>query len=806
MASEISIRCDNRLSATRSVAVPPDIGMTTVSCPVSVTVATALNASASIWLVARPVAVGSGDALFACQLSQVNASLVYSGTLSPSTVAAVAHLGGSAAVDIAVELAEVWADSTTTHRRTLAMFECRLLRSIYGGTYSDETVAKALTAIDTATQQAAAAAASAAEADADRIAVEEMLEAADGTKMNKLVSPGGVYVMANDATGDAQKTAVTKDALESQLPSDALAKLLSTTSSSGRLWGFEMTNVGGTVYVGAGQGVSKTDTATLQDVPSSLGEGQASPVELVTLGSSYPVALEDGYNLIYWDASAGAPTSCLRENFAANFDFVRDFTIGSGYYDASTGTKVLRPGGMDGWNFPRRAQMFGEERFPVERASGLMVGNPSGLKISVTEGVIWAGLASRFPIAGFDPSAGDTFTAWAYNTAITGGEPGIWVSQPEQQDLDAYNYNDPMLAGGLGELTENRYGVHLIYVVHDGSVHVVYGTGDYTLAQAQLATAPSRLPGLLAAYATLVGKAIVKKGADTLTSLQSPFTTQLGLATVNEHNDLSGLQGGTANEYYHLTSAQVAAVDGAVRADTGQDLLDTGRDQANANLRTGLKPSLLITSERKALMRAALLESGRAQRVYTTGTFTPATVMAVGTTESFTQFASTTAATYGSVFGGITAANYLIRLALVSCNSGTAGAGVGTMRIGGDNVPTPARVPAAFADGAYATLTLTLGDASTLTFRTLFSATGNPHEFIWIRYGKPVANTVTVYVYDNAAATWKVLTTLTTNSAYTPVPKIGFVVGTGYNGCKLIHDNMNGSLVYPYGFNIFDIF
>lgn len=402
------------------------------------------------------------------------------------------------------------------------------------------------------------------------------------SKMDKIVAPEGNFVLANDPTGNAKPTTVTEGTLEANLPSAALAKLISAASSSCRLFGGEIANLSGAyILVAAGGGVSKSGTATLQDIPHVIGDGQSSAVEYVEW-DAIEIPLQDGYNLVYWDASAGAITSCLREDMASVFDFTRDFTVGSGYYDATAWTKVFRLCGMDGWNFPRRVQMFGEERFPVERASGLMIGNPSELHISLTAGVIWTELVNRFPINGFDSRFTDKFTTWAREAKE--GEPETWYSISEVEQIDAINYNNHFVAGGLSELTANRYGVHWIYVVHDSSVHVVYGTGNYTLAQAQNATPPTILPGLIAAYATLVGKAIVKKNASTLTSLQSPFVTSLGLATVNEHNDLVGPQGGAAGEYYHLTSAQVSAVNGAVRHDTAQALSAAAKAQACANV------------------------------------------------------------------------------------------------------------------------------------------------------------------------------------------------------------------------------
>ena len=88
-------------------------------------------------------------------------------------------------------------------------------------------------------------------------------------------------------------------------------------------------------------------------------------------------------------------------------------------------------------------------------------------------------------------------------------------------------------------------------MVHNSTLHVVYDTGNYTLASAQNSTPRESIPGLLASYAVLVGRVIIKKGDSTFTEIQSTFTTNFGSSLVTQHNDLSGIQGGEANQYFH---------------------------------------------------------------------------------------------------------------------------------------------------------------------------------------------------------------------------------------------------------------
>jgi hypothetical protein len=328
----------------------------------------------------------------------------------------------------------------------------------------------------------------------------------------------------------------------------------SNNESSGRLWGGVITSgsTPGTVNISEGQGVTKLDAAGLSDIPTGINQGQGSTRELVTWSAQTDFVLAGvGYNLIYWDASAGQLTSSLKENFYSEFDFTRDFTIGRVYNNGST--VIARLCGMNLWNFDRRVQMFGEERFPIERATGLNIGNttPASLQFEVSSGVLWAELVNRFPISGF--TGGDTFTYW-YQDGGTG------FTSVSATQINNTQYDNG--TGTLATLSNNRYGVHWVYAVHDSTYHVVYGRDSYTLSEAEIAPTPSTLPGLLDSYATLIGKIVVSKNDSTFTTIQSAFEQTFTPGTVSNHNDLGGIQGGTLGEYYHLTAAQQSFVQG----------------------------------------------------------------------------------------------------------------------------------------------------------------------------------------------------------------------------------------------------
>lgn len=354
-----------------------------------------------------------------------------------------------------------------------------------------------------------------------------------------------------DATGTVALTSEFTDQLN----------WFSNITMSGRLWGGIITDNGdGTVAIAAGGGLSKTDDAGPSAVPTSLNEGQGDTVHYVSWDAVASLALTDNaYNYIYYDYETDSILATT--NYYA-ISFTREFTLGRAY---RSGTSVtVRLCGTNTWNFNRRVQLFGEEVYPVKRASGMIVSETGTRNIAVTAGVLWAELVNRFTTTAFDSSGAGRFTYW-YRNGVGG-----WTSVATQSQINNTQYDDG--DGTLGTLTANRYGVHWVYVVHDSSVHVVYGQGDYLLAQAQITTPPATLPGIISSYATLVARIIIQKSSATFEEIDSAFDIVLGSSSVTSHNDLSGIQGGAAGEYYHLTSAEQAVVQATSGSNTGDQL------------------------------------------------------------------------------------------------------------------------------------------------------------------------------------------------------------------------------------------
>jgi hypothetical protein len=315
-------------------------------------------------------------------------------------------------------------------------------------------------------------------------------------------------------------------------------------NSSMRLWGGEITdNLDGSVTVAAGAGLIKTDEAGAEDTPTGINQGQGSKLSIIEWAQDAAVALTDqAYNYIYIDETGAVRVTT---DFYS-ISFTREFTVGRAYRDGTD--VVVRLCGTNAWNFNRRVQLFGEERFPVERATGLILGETGTRNVTVTAGILWAELVNRFSIGAIDTSLADTFTYWHVAA-------GTWTKVLSQTQISNTHYNN--IATGLVALTGNQYAVHWVWVVHDGSLHIVYGRDAHpNIASAEAEPKPTTLPGLLSSYGSFIGRIIIQRNAASFASVSSAFDTVLSTSGVTNHNDLAGLQGGQADEYYHLTGPQ----------------------------------------------------------------------------------------------------------------------------------------------------------------------------------------------------------------------------------------------------------
>lgn len=164
---------------------------------------------------------------------------------------------------------------------------------------------------------------------------------------------------------------------------------------------------------------------------------------------------------------------------------------------------------------------------------------------SVSGGYVWHG-SERKLYDNFDASTGDYDTM--YRVA------GVWTAL-ETSSFSTTQYDD----GDLKTLADGTYGIIYFWrcMGHDNDLYSVYSsTGYATEEQAREAAAPSAVPVRIASLALYVGKAVYLKGATDVTVYSAFDLSASGTAGVIEHNNTTGINGGSAGEYYHLTQTE----------------------------------------------------------------------------------------------------------------------------------------------------------------------------------------------------------------------------------------------------------
>ena len=157
------------------------------------------------------------------------------------------------------------------------------------------------------------------------------------------------------------------------------------------------------------------------------------------------------------------------------------------------------------------------ETNPMARVSGGIISEVGTINIAVSAGDWWEGL-TNFTTAAVDTSAAGEFLYYYDDNA------GSFTEVTAQTDIDATQYDDG--SGSLATLTNNKYGVHWVYLGQDGDIYVVYGLGDYTITEAQDAGLLTNLPHHFAEnHAILIAKIIIQKSASVFTSIESAFTS-----------------------------------------------------------------------------------------------------------------------------------------------------------------------------------------------------------------------------------------------------------------------------------------
>lgn len=193
-------------------------------------------------------------------------------------------------------------------------------------------------------------------------------------------------------------------------------------------------------------------------------------------------------------------------------------------------------------------RMFLVNRYERKFQSGLIISettSPNPRTITCTESIVFTGAVPQV-VSSFT-SATDTMT----ECTITNG---VW-SYSNKLVYNNTQYNPPT---GPTAILSNKYVVRWFYrsIGDVKQMFYVLGTNQYTSStMAEQEPPRTDLPSVLIGHCMLVGRAIYQEGQTSGTTT-STFSLTFASVTLIDHNlDTTNKQGGTTNQYYHLTEA-----------------------------------------------------------------------------------------------------------------------------------------------------------------------------------------------------------------------------------------------------------
>jgi hypothetical protein len=184
------------------------------------------------------------------------------------------------------------------------------------------------------------------------------------------------------------------------------------------------------------------------------------------------------------------------------------------------------------------------DRFGYESGLALSLSASTGI-VMLSSGIAWNG-PNRQSIGAVDSSGSTFFKNYHVGGAWTATTTGKTINN------SYYDNGTDIVSATVGKFLTNWY---FRGQETNGHLYEVYSPNQYdSVALAQLSLEPS-LPELITSHAILVGRIIVGVGVSTGLT-ESAFVNTFQSTNVTSHNDLAGIQGGTAGQYYHLTSNQ----------------------------------------------------------------------------------------------------------------------------------------------------------------------------------------------------------------------------------------------------------
>ena len=310
--------------------------------------------------------------------------------------------------------------------------------------------------------------------------------------------------------------------------------------SVGKISGGALSSNGdGTVAVTAGTGMIKTTDSAVGNLVFFDWDANAS-VSLT----------DDSLNYVYVDYDTG--TENVTIGSTTSLEAINNhtrFAVGFAFRKGNT-VEVVQDGVLlDDFISGEWHRL---EHRGIERMSGGIIAESGERYLTVTEGTYYKN-STHITTSAFDSNGVDSF----FNVYRDGG--GDWTFQADQNQFSNILYDDG--DGTPGDVGVGKYAVYWVYQCLEGDIYLQFAqVGNYNLIQANAAQPPTS-PNYLSQFAFLSGKIIIMNGATNAIDVINTSTTTFVPLASNIHNELAGLQGGAAAEYYHLTAANYGFID-----------------------------------------------------------------------------------------------------------------------------------------------------------------------------------------------------------------------------------------------------
>lgn len=302
---------------------------------------------------------------------------------------------------------------------------------------------------------------------------------------------------------------------------DDLNDWINIANSAGLVSGGTITDAGsGQINVATGTGLIRTSDSAVGQIVA-FDWSSASGVTLT----------DDETNWVYIDYNAGSPQVAITTDLTA-INSHTELVLGRVYRDGTT-VKIIQIGQTISDYFAKVTMR------DLEVGRGATHWHVSGLEFSEAE--------TRYLImsAGVYYSAHERQTAATINTASTDTYTGFyrdgvggWVTIPgySQVDNTLWDYG-----GGLTPLYAGDFGIHWVYLDHEGDLYLQWGQGSYSSTIVGVIEPPDTWD-YLKENGTLVAKIIVQQGQPYIVQIahawQTVFTPK---EAVPKHNELSNL-------------------------------------------------------------------------------------------------------------------------------------------------------------------------------------------------------------------------------------------------------------------------